>query len=523
MLGLSVERTTARGWGMAAIALVLVAAGCDAGPTEPTDQGPTPTATARPLPSGSPAPTAPPVALCDRAEAPGSAAAPAGAVVVKADQNLADVVGDQPAGTTYWLTQGVHKLERDLYSQVIPQAGDTFIGAPGAVLDGQRTNRYAFGGTAADVTIRSLTVQNFGSTADNNNEGVVNHDSAPGWTIESSTIQRNAGAGIMLGSQNRLVGNCLRDNGQYGFSVYHPDGVQDIVLEGNEITGNNTDDWERRRPGCGCTGGGKFWATRGGVVTGNYVHDNRGVGLWADTNNVGFLFQGNFVSGNDAEGLMYETSYNAAILDNTFVRNALVKGPTNPGFPASAIYLSEAGSDPRVSSPYNQELVVARNTFIDNWSGVVAWENADRYAGSPANTSTGASTLVNPDVATVEACAKRTNIRKQPYVDDCRWKTQNVVVDSNTFRVDPAQIRLCVASKGCGFNGLFSNFGTYPPWTPYLAHTVEKNVTFKQNNAWRNNTYVGDWHFVVEEAGKRISWDEWQAAPYNQDVDSTTS
>ena len=46
---------------------------------------------------------------------------------------------------------------------MIPHAGDTFIGAPGAVLDGGNENRYAFGGDAPDVTISFLTVQNFGS------------------------------------------------------------------------------------------------------------------------------------------------------------------------------------------------------------------------------------------------------------------------------------------------------------------------------------------------------------------------
>ena len=230
-------------------------------------------------------------------------------------------------------------------------------------------NRYAFGGDAADVTIKFLTVQNFGSRGDNNNEGVVNHDSAEGWTVESSTIQKNAGAGVMLGSGSRLIGNCLRDNGQYGFNAYHADGVKDVVLDGNEISGNNTDDWEKRQPGCGCTGGGKFWETNGAKVTDNYVHDNRGVGLWADSNNVGFRFAGNYISGNDAEGIMYETSYNAVIVNNTFVRNALVKGPTNPKFPASAIYLSESGSDNRVDGPYSKALQVTGNVFTDNWSG----------------------------------------------------------------------------------------------------------------------------------------------------------
>ena len=40
-------------------------------------------------------------------------------------------------------------LERVAYNQVIPRTGDTFIGAPGAVLDGGHKNRYAFGGKAA--------------------------------------------------------------------------------------------------------------------------------------------------------------------------------------------------------------------------------------------------------------------------------------------------------------------------------------------------------------------------------------
>ena len=65
----------------------------------------------------------------------------------------------------------------------------------------------------------------------------------------------------------------------------------------------------------GCTGGGKFWSTVGATITGNNVHDNRGVGIWVDNNNAGFLIQDNWISGNESEGVMYETSYNAAILD----------------------------------------------------------------------------------------------------------------------------------------------------------------------------------------------------------------
>jgi hypothetical protein len=467
------------------------------------------------------APKTPPAKTCDSDELRGPSEAPADAVTVSTEDNLADVVAAHPRKTTYWLASGTHRLGKGPWDQVIPHPGDTFIGAPGAVLDGGNLNRYAFTGHAPNVTISFLTVEHFGAKGQSNNEGVVNHDSARGWKVESSTIQKNAGAGVMLSSGSRITDSCLRDNGQYGFNAYHADGVRDVVLHGNEISGNNTDDWEGRKPGCGCTGGGKFWETSGARITDNYVHDNRGVGLWADSNNVGFRFEGNYISGNDSEGIMYETSYNAAILNNTLVRNALVKGPTNPGFPASAIYLSESGSDTRVEGPYAEGFRVSGNVFVDNWSGIVAWENADRFAGSPANTSTGVSTLVNPKVATVSACATKSKIKKKPYYDDCRWKTQNVLVEGNSFEVDASKIPSCSPANGCSFNGLFSNYGTYPRWSPYKAEVVEKDITFKQNNFWRNNTYIGPWKFIAEETGNTLSWAEWRAAPYDQDTGST--
>ena len=513
----------------AAVALAVAAGGSGsgsrpAGGSDRPDVAGTPTISPlapQPARLATRAPRASIAQRCDSAALNGPSAPPAGAVAVSTARNLATVVAAHPGHTTYWLSPGTHHLGNDAYDQVVPHVGDTFIGAPGSVLDGRSQNLYAFAGDAPDVTIVFLTVQNFGSAGDNNNEGVVNHDSAQGWTVSSSTIQNNAGAGVMVGSGSRLIGNCLRDNGQYGFNAYGSDGVTDVILDGNEISGNNTDDWESRQPECGCTGGGKFWATNGATVTNNYVHDNKGVGLWADTNNVGFLFQGNYISGNDAEGVMYETSYNAAILNNTFVRNALVKGPTNPGFPASAIYLSESGSDNRVEGPYNETLRVSGNVFVDNWSGIVAWENADRFAGSPANTSTGVGTLVNPSVATEAACATESNITEEPYYDDCRWKTKNVLVEGNFFSVDPSTIPDCSPSNGCGFNGLFSNYGTFPDWSPYQGEVVEEAITFEQNNVWRNNTYTGDWRFMVEENGNTITWAVWRSDPYRQDHGST--
>ena len=90
------------------------------------------------------------------------------------------------------------------------------------------------------------------------------------------------------------------------------DGITDPVFDHNEVTGNNTGDWETRSPGAAApaaSSSGRSTAPR----TNNYVHDNLSAGLWADPNNVDFRFEGNYIEGNDGEGLFYETSYNAVV------------------------------------------------------------------------------------------------------------------------------------------------------------------------------------------------------------------
>ena len=438
--------------------------------------------------------------VCDTQKLRGPTERPPGARVVRPGQDLGNVVNNSPAGRTFYLLAGVHLLGTGQYDQVIPKDGDVFIGAPGAVLDGQRLNRYAFVGQAEDVEISYLTIQNFGEPTDNNSEGVVNHDAGDGWFIHHNTVQDNGGAGVFLGSGTRVVRNCIRSNGQYGVSAYEPDGVRNIVLRGNEIARNNTADWETLQPGCGCTGGGKFWDTRGARIIGNYVHHNNGAGLWADTNDVDFLIRGNYFSRNAGIGFFYEISYNALIQGNTFVRNGWGEGPESPGFPIGAIYLSEAGSDVRAGEHYGRHLRIAGNRFIDNWSGVMAWENPDRFAGSPNNTSSDYTTLVNPQ-ATLANCSNPDLIGQPPYIDDCRWKTQHVRVVNNLFSFDPANIPQCEVDLGCGFNGLVANYGTDPDWSPYQAYKVPDDITFHQDNLWSRNVYRGPWQFMI-----RLLW-----------------
>ena len=65
--------------------------------------------------------------------------------------------------------------------------------------------------------------------------------------------------------------------------------------------------------------------------------------------------------------------------------------------------------------------------------------HSNRFCNSPANTSSGYCTLVDPSQVTLKSC-NSSNIEKQPYYDDCRWKTQNVSVDHNVFDFVPASV-----------------------------------------------------------------------------------
>lgn len=496
-----------RNWALPAAALaVLVATGCDSSPDDRAEQ------TSAPAKSGAKA-----VARVCAKPAAGPTKAPAGAVTVdpKVLNDLAAKTKSSPAGTTFWLRPGKHTLEPHRHAQIIPKKGNRYLGAPGAVFDGRKKNQYAFGGDAPDVTIRHLTVQGFVAPHD---QGVVNHDSADGWVIEHSKIQYNSGAGLMAGARQEVRANCLRKNGQYGMNAYKGTGpLRDLVLEGNEITGNNTGDWEKRREGCGCTGGVKFWAVDGADIRGNWVHDNRGTGLWADTNNNDFRIENNVLEANDGAALIYETSYNAVIRKNTMRRNNWVEGRREASggdkFPFATLYLSESGGEPRVRAR-TDKIEVYRNLMEDNWSGITLWENADRFCNSPANTSSGDCTLLQKNT---DRCAQP-KIATKPLYADCRWKTQRVDIHTNRFVLNKSVVK---CTTMCDRMAVLANYGTYPKWSPYKGDRVADAITHKQGNRWRNNVYIGAWKFVAHDPSQVLDFGQWQGTPYEQDVKST--
>jgi len=495
-------------------------------------------------------PSAPTATYCQPGTMPdGPSAPPDGAVTVPAGDN--GHFDFNRSHTTFWFAPGEHTLGDDIYGQIIAREGNRYIGAPGAILDGRNANLYAFTNDVADVVVRHLTIRNFGRGRDNFDQGVVNHDAGAHWTVEYNTIVDNDGAGVFLGSHNVVRYNCLANNGQYGFSMYRPpvpstdpeaavpgqSAIVDIVLEDNEVAGNNADDWESSTH-CGCTGGGKFWDVRGARVVGNYVHGNRGTGLWADTNNIDFLFEDNFVIDNDGVGLWYEISYNATIRNNTFINNAWVSGNADRGSPGPAIYLSESGGDDRLPSTVSgsAKLRIQSNYFENNFSGVSIYENANRFCDSNGNTSSvyctpfvHPSVIVRPDPAHPTQYPDPVSDQHPCYTGiatdlaltrNCRWRAQNIEVTGNAFYFDPAVVP-CGTSSFCGAQALYATGDNNIAWSPYTVQQIQNNVMFNNGNRFADNHYYGPWRFA-KRYGEAVSFRTWQGAPYDQDAGSTT-
>jgi hypothetical protein len=505
-----------------------------------------------------------PSAVCGSPSLDGPSSAPEGAITVAAGDNSAQSWSAE--GATYWLAPGVHTIGTGQYDQIQAADGVTIEGAPGAVLSGQGDNEYAIvsldtSGADTGITVEYLTVENFipGGSA-----GALNETGTPGWTIKYDTVEYNApGSGMMLGSDNVIEDDCLVQNGQYAFNGYSAidlssvtGGPSDITVSDNEIAYNDTCNWEDvpsgnfpvtppsacagipRYDGCGCSGGGKFWHVLNSTYTGNYVLDNYNVGVWWDTDNAGETVTGDYFQGNFAEAVIVEVSYNAYINGNDFVDNSIGAGQADltPGFPSATVYISESGSDDRgqlATVEYGTQFAVTGNYFWDNFGGVDLWENSNRFCGTLSTGADAACTLDNDgwtyaDYGSGAPCSQSGNISGAPYLEDCRWKTQNVAVSGNTFYnnpSDPVYAGSCTTENLCGYNGIFSEVATYAPYSELPdddpGYLVADSITYDQDNEFAGNTYCGSWGFESLLQGNAIAWSAWQASPSGQDAGST--
>lgn len=171
----------------------------------------------------------------------------------------------------------------------------------------------AFQGRARDVTIDGLTIEKYANRAQ---RGAIDGDSGQGgWLLINNEVRYNHGTGIRTHTDMVLRDNYVHHNGQMGIA-----GLGDrILVTGNEISYNGISGfnpfWE--------AGGTKFVLTNDLVVRDNFVHHNKGRGLWTDIDNRNSLFEDNLVELNDQSGIAHEISYSATIRNNVVRNNGL--------------------------------------------------------------------------------------------------------------------------------------------------------------------------------------------------------
>ena len=463
--------------------------------------------------------TGPPVRICGNAsELTGPSTQPPGSIAINASENIRQVISDYPNGTTFWIEPGIHYLGPGIYTQIGIPSYDTLIGAPNAIIDGQHVNDYALTGLGTNVTIEYLTIQNFGAPYASLQEGEVNQDASRGWKVLHSTIRDTDGAGVFDASYNNDSYDCLTQNGQYGFQG--AGGSTNITLSHDEISFDSTDNIDDGTPyGCGCSGGGKFWEVSNGIVTDDYVHDNYGTGLWADTDNTGFNYSNDYISNNQGTGLTYEVSYNAKVHHDTFVGNEKAGGVYGSDFAAGAIYISESGSDPYVRSPFNTTFNITNNTFLGNYGGVVLAESPARYCGhaTPGTYCDLGAVSLGLDPA---ICTNATIVDQNPgntLYWECHWNTRNVHVEDNYMQFNYTESGCSLGARDvCGMEGMFADAIINPEYT---WSAVARNVTFFFNNLFDNNTYIGQWLFAPCDQGGMLNYTIWQT-DYGQDKGS---
>lgn len=200
-----------------------------------------------------------------------------------------------------------------------------------------------------------------------------------GWTVSHNNIHDSystPGNGIAIygGDQGIIEYNCLAKMGTYGVSIF---GTNNRFRH-NEIFESNY----LRDPGCGCSGGGKWWGTvNADIVDNAFINDSPGGGspVWLDNGNAGTLISGNYFDKSYGSAVVSETGFNLRIVGNLFLNGGWGKGAGACGANCNgAVNLNSSGGFRIPGSRYDNQVLVTKNQFINNWMGVNIWQAGGR-------------------------------------------------------------------------------------------------------------------------------------------------
>ncbi|HUC88219.1 MAG TPA: hypothetical protein VMR95_03655 [Candidatus Binatia bacterium] len=201
----------------------------------------------------------------------------------------------------------------------------------------------------------------------------------PGWTVEHDDIHdgySTPGAGVAIygGDESTIEYNCFARMGDYGAGGSGTNEVFDyneVLLGGYEAD-----------PGCGCSGGGKWWGTLNTNIVDNAFIEN-GIGggqptIWFDNGNSGALVEGNYFYLNAGPAVDNETGYNMKVDDNLFLDNGWGDGTGQASNGDGAVDLNSSGGIYVPNSRYEDQILISNNQFINNWEGITIWQSDQR-------------------------------------------------------------------------------------------------------------------------------------------------
>lgn len=195
-----------------------------------------------------------------------------------------------------------------------------------------------------DVEVANLVVEKYanaaqvaavGGPADVDADGDTNDR----WVIRRVESRLNHGCGIRVANGGRVEGNVSAHNGQIGVcgTAFEVANRLDMTIIDNEIHDNLELDFDPDWEG----GGMKIVEIDGVLIANNWVHDNRGYGIWVDGEASNGVIRSNLAEGNERTGIFYEISYDGLIQWNVARYNGPAEDP-EAGDMGAGIEVSES-------------------------------------------------------------------------------------------------------------------------------------------------------------------------------------
>jgi nitrous oxidase accessory protein NosD len=299
-------------------------------------------------------------------------------VLIPAGQSIQQAVDAHPPGTSFVIAAGVHRRQ-----VVRPKDGMSFIGQPGAVLDGEDVAPQAFDAyKTKNVVVRGLRITRY--RPPNLNAAIEGADSA-GWVVEDNEIDHNSNGalrayGIRIGTGWIVRGNRIHHNGWVGIEGYNEVGT---LIERNDVFANPPSRFDDT---VGEAANIKLYRCGRITIRDNYVHDGPFFGIWLDRSQPDMTVDGNRVINHGEAGVWYEASYDGIIRHN-YIEKAGTHSSYSPDW-------LRGGGIQVTNSP---NVSVIGNTVVDSLNGIIGLQ-AESYEAGPFGKSELRNLLVQGNV-----------------------------------------------------------------------------------------------------------------------------